>query len=143
MVRKRAFWSMMEVDFTKFMSQTFWQRSVVAGIRLVVGRRACRVLLLMLLTGMVIRVQSQPLTPLATAVTILRPAAVFDGQDLYPGWVVLVEGDKITAVGPPNKVAQPAGVRTYDLPGLTLLPGLIEGHSHLLLHPYNETAWNY
>ena len=27
------------------------------------------------------------------------------------------------------------------LPGLTLLPGLIEGHSHLLLHPYNETSW--
>ena len=28
------------------------------------------------------------------------------------------------------------------MPGLTLLPGLIEGHSHLLLHPYNETTWN-
>ena len=134
---------MMEVGCAKFMSQIFWQRLTVAGTRSVVGgRRTRRVLLLMLLTGMVIRVQSQPLTPVATAVTILRPAAVFDGQDLYPGWVVLVEGDKITAFGPPNKVAQPAGVRTYDLPGLTLLPGLIEGHSHLLLHPYNETAWN-
>jgi imidazolonepropionase-like amidohydrolase len=29
-----------------------------------------------------------------------------------------------------------------DLKGTTLMPGLIEGHSHLFLHPYNETAWN-
>jgi imidazolonepropionase-like amidohydrolase len=28
------------------------------------------------------------------------------------------------------------------LPGTTLLPGLIEGHGHILLHPYNETSWN-
>ncbi|GAA3992609.1 amidohydrolase family protein [Hymenobacter antarcticus] len=56
--------------------------------------------------------------------------------------MVLVEGDRITAAGPAAQVARPAGVRVYDLPGLTLLPGLIEGHSHLLLHPYNETSWN-
>ena len=31
---------------------------------------------------------------------------------------------------------------TLELPGLTLLSGLIEGHSHLLLHPYNETSWD-
>ncbi|WP_345127521.1 amidohydrolase family protein [Hymenobacter antarcticus] len=73
---------------------------------------------------------------------MLRPAAVFDGQDFHSGWVVLVEGDRITAAGPAAQVARPAGVRVYDLPGLTLLPGLIEGHSHLLLHPYNETSWN-
>jgi imidazolonepropionase-like amidohydrolase len=29
-----------------------------------------------------------------------------------------------------------------DLPGMTLMPGLIEGHSHLFLHPYNETSWD-
>ena len=74
--------------------------------------------------------------------TLLRPAAVFDGQDRHLGWVVLVENDRITAVGPAAQLALPVGVRTLDLPGLTLLPGLIEGHSHLLLHPYNETVWN-
>ena len=74
--------------------------------------------------------------------TLLRPAAVFDGQDRHEGWAVLVENDRITAVGPAAQVAAPAGARTLDLPGLTLLPGLIEGHSHLLLHPYNETTWN-
>ncbi|GAC1372513.1 MAG: amidohydrolase family protein [Hymenobacter sp.] len=76
------------------------------------------------------------------AAVLLRPAAVFDGQDLHPGWAVLVENDKITAAGPAAQVALPAGGRTLSLPGLTLLPGLIEGHSHLLLHPYNETPWD-
>lgn len=74
--------------------------------------------------------------------TLLRPAAVFDGQDLHPGWAVLVEGSTITGAGPADQVKVPAGARTLELPGLTLLPGLIEGHSHLLLHPYNETSWN-
>ena len=78
----------------------------------------------------------------APTATLLRPAAVFDGQDRHEDWAVLVENDKIMAVGPAAQVAAPAGARTLDLPGLTLLPGLIEGHSHLLLHPYNETSWN-
>jgi len=78
----------------------------------------------------------------APALTLLRPAAVFDGQDLHPGWAVLIEGDKIKAVGPAAQLAAPAGAQVRELPGLTLLPGLIEGHSHLLLHPYNETSWN-
>jgi imidazolonepropionase-like amidohydrolase len=76
------------------------------------------------------------------ATTLLHPAAVFDGQDLHPGWVVLVEGDKIKAVGPAAQLTAPTGATTLELPSLTLLPGLIEGHSHLLLHPYNETSWN-
>jgi imidazolonepropionase-like amidohydrolase len=85
-----------------------------------------------------------PLASWAQAPTamLLRPAAVFDGQALHPGWVVVVEGSKITAAGPAAQVTAPAGARVLELPGLTLLPGLIEGHSHLLLHPYNETSWN-
>jgi len=76
--------------------------------------------------------------------TILRPARVFDGVTAEPrtGWVVLVTGDKIAAVGPAADIRAPAGATTVDLPGTTLLPGLIEGHSHLLLHPYNETSWD-
>jgi imidazolonepropionase-like amidohydrolase len=84
---------------------------------------------------------AQSTAPAAGAV-LLRPAAVFDGQELHAGWAVLVENDRITAAGPAVQVALPAGGRTLELPGLTLLPGLIEGHSHLLLHPYNETPWN-
>ena len=76
--------------------------------------------------------------------TLLKPARVFDGIAAEPheGWAVLVTGDKIAAVGPAADVRAPAGATTVDLPGTTLLPGLIEGHSHLLLHPYNETPWD-
>ena len=73
---------------------------------------------------------------------LIKPAQVFDGVDPnpHPGWSVLVEGDRISAVGP--NVAAPAGVRVIELPGETLTPGLIEGHSHIFLHPYNETKWD-
>jgi imidazolonepropionase-like amidohydrolase len=78
------------------------------------------------------------------AATLIRPARVFDGETPAPhqGWVVLVTGNRITAAGPASEVRAPAGARIIDLPGLTLSPGLIEGHSHLFLHPYDETAWN-
>ena len=75
--------------------------------------------------------------------TLLRPARVFDGEaaSLQEGWVVLVEGSRIVAAGPQSSMELPQGTREIDLPGLTLLPGLIEGHAHLLLHPYDETSW--
>jgi imidazolonepropionase-like amidohydrolase len=73
---------------------------------------------------------------------LLTPARVFDGTDIHEGWAVLVRGERITAVGPAASIAVPSGTRRVDLAGATLLPGLIEGHSHLLLHPYNETSWD-
>ena len=74
---------------------------------------------------------------------LLLPDRVWDGVDAAPhdGWAVLVRGDRIEAVGPKGQVTAPADATTIALPGTTLLPGLIEGHSHLLLHPYNETSW--
>jgi len=73
---------------------------------------------------------------------LLKPAQVFDGVNPQPhaGWSVLVEGDKIAAAGP--NLTAPAGTQVIELPGATLSPGLIEGHSHLFLHPYNETLWD-
>ena len=75
---------------------------------------------------------------------LLRPAAVWDGVNDAPhsGWTVLVRGDRIAAVGAAATVGSPPGATIIDLPGTTLLPGLIEGHSHLFLHPYNEAQWN-
>jgi len=75
-------------------------------------------------------------------VVLLIPDRVFDGEVMHEGWVVLVEGSRIVAAGPPAQVRTATGVRTMELPGATLLPGLIEGHAHLLLHPYNEASWN-
>ncbi|MDQ6939932.1 MAG: amidohydrolase family protein [Verrucomicrobiota bacterium] len=71
---------------------------------------------------------------------LLRAAAVFDGQEVHSGWSVLVSGDKISAVG--ADVSPPSDARTIELPNETLMPGMIEGHSHMFLHPYNETSWN-
>ena len=84
--------------------------------------------------------------PAATppASVVLVPARVFDGAtaQLQRGWEVVVTGDRITAAGPAGSVTRPAGARVIELRGLTLMPGMIEGHSHLLLHPYNERSWN-
>jgi len=72
--------------------------------------------------------------------TLLKPARVFDGTDMHDGWSVRVRGDRIEAAGP--AVASAGADVVVDMPGVTLMPGLVEGHSHVLLHPYNETAWN-
>jgi imidazolonepropionase-like amidohydrolase len=81
--------------------------------------------------------QAPPLKPL-----LIRPARVFDGVDPRPheGWQVLVENGRISAVGP--NLRAPQDVRIIEMPGATLMPGLIEGHGHLFLHAYNETSWD-
>src|ERR1044071_4776851 len=66
-----------------------------------------------------------------TAAILLRPARVFDGSAMHAGWRVLVQGERIAAVGP--DVSAPVGAREIDLPNDTLIPGLIEGHGHLFL----------
>lgn len=73
---------------------------------------------------------------------LIRPARIFDGTDLSEGRVVLVRGDTIAGVAQEDELAIPRGCAVLDFPEATLLPGLIEGHAHLLLHPYNETSWN-
>jgi imidazolonepropionase-like amidohydrolase len=73
---------------------------------------------------------------------VLRPARVFDGEAVHDNWVVVVNGEKITRVGPAGSLQIPPGARSMDMPGLTVLPGFIEAHSHVLLHPYSETPWN-
>lgn len=76
------------------------------------------------------------------AALLLKPAAVFDGVDgqRHAGWQVLVRGDRIVAVGP--NLPAPADATVIPLDGTTLMPGMIEGHAHLFLHPYNETSWD-
>jgi len=79
----------------------------------------------------------------AARAVLLRPAQVWSADEpVHPGWVVLVEGERIAAVGPAEAVKAPPGAEVIDLPGQTLTPGLMDLHSHLLLHPYNETLWD-
>jgi imidazolonepropionase-like amidohydrolase len=84
----------------------------------------------------------QPAAPVTS--TLLVPDRVWDGVESAPhsGWAVLVTGNKIVAAGPRGQISVSGGTTTIDLPGTTLMPGLIDAHSHVLLHPYNETSWN-
>lgn len=72
---------------------------------------------------------------------VLEPDRVFDGEAIYEGWVVVVDGQRIAAAGPRSSIDVPFGSTHYRLEGMTLSPGFIEGHSHVLLHPYDETSW--
>jgi imidazolonepropionase-like amidohydrolase len=84
-----------------------------------------------------------PLAALADAALLLRPAQVWSaGEPVHVGWTVLVQGERILAVGPASAVHAPADAEVIELPGATLLPGLMDLHSHLFLHPYNETRWD-
>lgn len=77
----------------------------------------------------------------AQQATVLRPDAVFDGETLHSDWIVVVQGERITAAGPASTLNVPRAAESVDLTGLTLMPGLIEGHSHILLYPYDQTPW--
>jgi imidazolonepropionase-like amidohydrolase len=78
----------------------------------------------------------------ASTPLLIKPARVFDGESMHEGWAVVVRGQRIEAAGPASGMTAPAGAETIDLPNTTLIPGLIDAHSHVLLHPYNETPWN-
>jgi imidazolonepropionase-like amidohydrolase len=80
--------------------------------------------------------RTEPATPI-----VLKPARVFDGEAMHENWAVRVKGDRIEAAGPASGI-DTSGAKMVDLPGATLLPGLVEGHSHILLHAYSETPWN-
>ncbi len=99
--------------------------------------RYCRFIFLLLLPHLVFSQNSGP-----DSFYLFKPDCVFDGEQVHEGWQVLVHQQFIEAVGRPDSMRVPANTRTIALPGATLLPGLIEGHSHLFLHPYNETSWD-
>jgi imidazolonepropionase-like amidohydrolase len=83
-------------------------------------------------------------SPAQAQTLVLQPDRVFTAEDrqAHAGWSVVVEGDHIVAVGPAEALHVPAGARRIRLAETTLLPGLIDAHSHLFLHPYNETLWD-
>ncbi len=111
----------------------------------VLGRRTCNPVLDALICVILLSLPRAPVDAQeAGNPVLLRPARVFEGDDgrTHEGWVVLVAAGKIAAVGSPGQMQVPAGTTTIELPGMTLLPGLMDIHSHIFLHPYNETLWN-
>ena len=79
--------------------------------------------------------------PALAQTVVLKSARTFDGESMHEGWAVRVKGDRIEAVGPASSI-DTAGAKIIDLRSATLMPGLVEGHSHVLLHAYSETSWN-
>jgi len=75
---------------------------------------------------------------------LLSGAKVLDasGERWLEGHAVLIVGERIEKVAPENQIEVPDGATRVDLTGRYLIPGLIEMHAHLLLHPYDETSWN-
>jgi imidazolonepropionase-like amidohydrolase len=92
--------------------------------------RKCAALLLLLLVAVPpLRGQS------AAPVTLVKAARLLDprtGNVLAPA-AVLIEGDKIKQVGSSSQITVPAAAKIIDLGAATLLPGLIDGHTHLFL----------
>ncbi|MFQ5564069.1 MAG: amidohydrolase family protein [Parvularculaceae bacterium] len=70
---------------------------------------------------------------------VLAPDRVFDGETLHQNWLVRIEDGRIAVAG---ETVEETGATRIDLSGMTLLPGLIDAHTHVLLHPYDETPWN-
>jgi imidazolonepropionase-like amidohydrolase len=82
-------------------------------------------------------VQSQKKTPY-----ILKPDRIFDGRTIHTNWIVKVNQDTIAYVGSANNYKGTLKDTIIILKGMTLIPGMIEGHGHLFLYPYNQKAWN-
>ena len=74
--------------------------------------------------------------------TVLKADLVFDGYEMHDDWLVFIEKNQISYAGPASQFEIKETYDFIELKGKTIMPGLIEGHSHLLLHPYNETTWN-
>ena len=84
-----------------------------------------------------------PDSPKSSSV-LLKPARVWtaEGEEAYPGWAVLVQGERIASVAPADRIDAPPDAQMIELPDTTLIPGLIDAHSHLFLYPYNQTSWD-
>ncbi len=94
-----------------------------------------RAIFITIITGLFFPAQAQ--------LILLKPDRIFDGERMHEGWQALVRNERIVAVGPNAGLTSEASeITEINLDGMTLMPGLIDLHSHVLLHPYDETSWN-
>src|SRR5688572_20954031 len=90
------------------------------------------------------KAQQQSAQPQSFPAYVLMLARIFDGESaqLHEGWAVVVRGPQVESVGPLKAIQISLDAQTTDLAGLTLMPGLIQAHSHVSLHAYGETVRN-
>jgi len=81
-------------------------------------------------------------TPAADTFILLKPDRIFDGDQIRTGAWVLIKNNRIREVRNSADMKVPPNTKIIELKGMTLMPGMIEGHSHLFLHPYNEAKWD-
>ncbi len=79
---------------------------------------------------------------LAQSKYLITADRLFDGTEMHSKWAVLTEGSKIISIGPKDQLNIPKDATIINYGDATITPGLIEGHSHLLLYPYNITDWD-
>lgn len=72
----------------------------------------------------------------------ITASRVWDGENMHENWAVIIKDNKIISAGPKDQLKVPSGATVINKSNSTLLPGLIEGHSHMLLYPYNITDWD-
>ena len=99
-----------------------------------ISRKIYLFLFLILLTNGVLIAQQE-------SCILIKANLIFDGTEFHTDKAVLVKGDKIIAFDKEANIEIPSDCEILNYPNSTLMPGMIEGHSHLLLHPYNETSW--
>jgi len=75
-------------------------------------------------------------------ISVIKSKYVFDGENIYEDILVIIKGSIILEIGKEENLSIPENANILEFPNHTLIPGMIEGHSHLLLHPYDETSWN-
>lgn len=97
--------------------------------------RTCIFLLCSLLLLSASAVSQAAAAPHATVLHAARLLDIKTGKLIQPG-EILVEGERITQVG--SSVKHPTGAEILDLGDRTLMPGLIDAHIHLFLHPGAE-----
>lgn len=84
---------------------------------------------------------SVPLQDAPALVTGARVLAA-DGSSWLEGHAVLLHEGHVERVAPAASIDAPDGTVVHELDGLHLTPGLIDLHTHLVLHPYDEASWN-
>jgi imidazolonepropionase-like amidohydrolase len=90
---------------------------------------------LLLLLAAALASTAQLAAQAAASVTLIKASRLLDPRSghVLASAAVLIEGDKIKQVGSSSQVGVPAGAKIIDLGTATMLPGLIDGHTHLLL----------